>query len=342
MFLYKSSFIKHKKQSLINYLLIKRIKPIWRHKSSDILTYTERRNGVKLKKDIIFDNDDFEWNKLRIRERFNLSYYQLENRLVKIDRQRNHNLLMIKQQQDKKIRELKKQRSSTNFEDFKNSENNEDLYDRQILPNKFKKKQKKQKKQKILKNKLKINLKENKLKINLKENKLKINLKENKLKINLKVKKLKIKILKKQLQNINLIQEEKMTLLKKLKKLKKKIIKKKSNKIEKNKFINLFKDSLRENKRFFKKKNRLNRIEENKLINLYMNKPLKKPNIYTFKKLFVKKTLVKRMFELSFKNDLQLKNAANILKNNKKFKFLTFPINSICKFFLEKVCIIFL
>lgn len=318
MFLYKVSFIKPKKQSLINYLLIKRIKPIWRHKSSDILTYTERRNGVKLKKNIIFDNDDFEWNKLRIRESFNLSYYQLENRLVKIDRQRNHNLLMIKQQQDKKIRELKKQRSSTNFEDFENNENNEDLYDRQILPNKFKKKQKKQKKQKILKNKLKINLKENKLKINL------------------KVKKLKIKILKKQLQNINLIQEEKMTLLKKLKKLKKKIIKKKSNKIEKNKFINLFKDSLRENKIFFKKKNRLNRIEENKLINLYMTKPFKKPNIYTFKKLFVKKTLVKRMFELSFKNDLQLKNAANILKNNKKFKFLTFPINSICKFFFRK------
>ena len=110
----------NKKQSLINYLLIKKIKPIWRHKSSDILTYTERRNGVKLKKNIIFDNDDFEWNKLRIRERFNLSYYQLENRLVKINRQRNHNLLMIKQQQNKKIREFKKQRSSTNFKDYFN------------------------------------------------------------------------------------------------------------------------------------------------------------------------------------------------------------------------------
>ena len=49
----------------------------------------------------------------------------------------------------------------------------------------------------------------------------------------------------------------------------------------------------------------------------------------------LKKTLIKRVFELSFKKDNQLKNATSILKNNKKFKFLTFPINSICKFFFK-------
>ena len=57
--------------------------------------------------------------------------------------------------------------------------------------------------------------------------------------------------------------------------------------------------------------------------------------LYNFKKLFLKKTLIKRVFELSFKKDNQLKNATSILKNNKKFKFLTFPLNSICKFFFK-------
>lgn len=42
------------------------------------------------------------------------------------------------------------------------------------------------------------------------------------------------------------------------------------------------------------------------------------------------------MSELYFKKDMKLKNATAILKNNKKFKFLTFPINSICKFFFKK------
>jgi len=64
-------------------------------------------------------------------------------------------------------------------------------------------------------------------------------------------------------------------------------------------------------------------------------KPKKLKTIYNYKKLFLKKTLIKRIFELSFKKDFQLKNAASILKNNKKFKFLTFPINSICKFFFK-------
>ena len=41
------------------------------------------------------------------------------------------------------------------------------------------------------------------------------------------------------------------------------------------------------------------------------------------------------MSELYFKKDIKLKNATAILKNNKKFKFLTFPINSICKFFFK-------
>ena len=61
----------------------------------------------------------------------------------------------------------------------------------------------------------------------------------------------------------------------------------------------------------------------------------KKKKLFFFKKLFLKKTLVKRIAELSFKKDLKLRNATNILKNNKKFKFLTFPINSICKFFFK-------
>ena len=64
-------------------------------------------------------------------------------------------------------------------------------------------------------------------------------------------------------------------------------------------------------------------------------KETKYKTIYSFKKLFFKKTLVKRIFELSFKKDNQLKNATSILKNNKKFKFLTFPLNSICKFFFK-------
>jgi hypothetical protein len=64
-------------------------------------------------------------------------------------------------------------------------------------------------------------------------------------------------------------------------------------------------------------------------------KKTKESTIYKFKKLFLKKTLVKRLAELSFKKDIQLKNAASILKNNKKFKFLTFPLNSICKFFFK-------
>ena len=56
---------------------------------------------------------------------------------------------------------------------------------------------------------------------------------------------------------------------------------------------------------------------------------------FFFKKLFCKKLLVKRLFELSFKKDNKLKYSASILKNNKKFKFLTFPTNSICKIFFK-------
>lgn len=81
----------------------------------------------------------------------------------------------------------------------------------------------------------------------------------------------------------------------------------------KNKIMEFFKFSLKSKKSYVKKKS----------------------SVYFFKKLFFKKTCVKRMAELSFKTDLKLKNAASILKNNKKFKFLTFPVNSICKFFFK-------
>ena len=124
------------------------------------------------------------------------------------------------------------------------------------------------------------------------------------------------------------------------------ILKKNNNKkkltTKKNKFIKNINQCLILVK---KKKNQINLIKKKKY-NIKIKKKLLKNfklsfkknktiTFYNFKKLFFKKTLVKRMFELSFKNDNQLKNASLILKNNKKFKFLTFPLNSICKFFFK-------
>jgi hypothetical protein len=89
-------------------------------------------------------------------------------------------------------------------------------------------------------------------------------------------------------------------------------------------------------KKFFKDiKKKKFKIYIKKLFKTSLTKFKKKNSIFFFKRLFFKKTLVKRIAELSFKKDSKLKNAAAILKNNKKFKFLTFPVNSICKFFFK-------
>lgn len=128
-----------------------------------------------------------------------------------------------------------------------------------------------------------------------------------------------------------------------------KINNKKKNKKSKKKNIFFFKKYKYKKKRIFfflKKKKRIKKSIKNfkkfkffklreKLLKLFKRSLKKKKNLFFFKKLFLKKTLVKRTAELSFKKDIQLKNAATILKNNKKFKFLTFPINSICKFFFK-------
>lgn len=102
---------------------------------------------------------------------------------------------------------------------------------------------------------------------------------------------------------------------------------------------------------FFKLKNKIQKLQlsetilnnkfrkkfKQKLVKFFKLslKKNKQSTFYKFKKLFLKKILIKRVFELSFKKDIQLKNATSILKNNKKFKFLTFPLNSICKFFFK-------
>ena len=133
--------------------------------------------------------------------------------------------------------------------------------------------------------------------------------------------------------------------------LKKKLIKKK-NIIKKKKTIKkkkIIKKSI--NKKKIKSKKKLKKTKQlviiekktikfkkiiiNQTINLFKHSLKKKKKMFFFKKLFCKKTLVKRMFELSFKKDNKLKNSISILKDNKKFKFLTFPINSICKFFFK-------
>ena len=183
--------------------------------------------------------------------------------------------------------------------------NRNNLYECKRL-NKFKEKKDK-KFEKIVLEKQNQEMLNKKLNQNIK--KKKINLNKKKKKFNLIKKKKKINLIK-----FDLIQQDQIQLLKKNRKrlkknLKKSKKKKKIKKQIKNEFVKFFKKSLIKKKQF---------------------------NLYTFKKLFFRKTLVKRIYELSFKNDLQLKNAANILKNNKKFKFLTFPINSICKFFFKK------
>jgi hypothetical protein len=132
------------------------------------------------------------------------------------------------------------------------------------------------------------------------------------------------------------------------KKNKKNIIRKK-----KKKFINKKKKLLKNLKKikFYKKNKFIQKIKKNKKkqlkvitkISKFFKKSLKKKllkkkniHIFFFKKLFLKKKIVKRLDELAFKKDNKLINAASILKNNKKFKFLTFPLNSICKFFFKK------
>ena len=161
-------------------------------------------------------------------------------------------------------------------------------------------------------NKIKKIIKLNKIKDNKKINLNIIKLK-NELKINNK--KLKIK-------NINL--KKKYIYLKRKSLYLKKLSK---NKIELNKLNNLNELKI--------VKTELNKLIINKTFKFFKLSLKKKKKIFFFKKLFCKKTLVKRMFELSFKNDNKLKNSISILKNNKKFKFLTFPINSICKFFFK-------
>jgi hypothetical protein len=128
-------------------------------------------------------------------------------------------------------------------------------------------------------------------------------------------------------QNFKLIKQNiknKQNRKKKKLKNKKKLIKKVNQPVKK-KNINLI------------KKIQYTKKIKQKLIKNFKLSIKKKNNffLYKFKKLFFKKTLVKRIFELSFKKDIQLKNASTILKNNKKFKFLTFPVNSICKFFFK-------
>jgi hypothetical protein len=118
--------------------------------------------------------------------------------------------------------------------------------------------------------------------------------------------------------------------------------------LKKNKSSNLIKKNNKQLRLIEKKTKALELIEtklDRKLTKKFKQKffkhfklSIEKKNqstIYNFKKLFLKKTLIKRVFELSFKKDAQLKNATSILKNNKKFKFLTFPLNSICKFFFK-------
>jgi hypothetical protein len=157
----------------------------------------------------------------------------------------------------------------------------------------------------------------------------------------LKLKK-KLKILKKLRILIKLKKKKILKQIKKSKKLNffKKINKLKLTKKNKKKLnlkILLFlkrsikKKLLKEKK---KKKKKLNFFKK-KILKLFKYSIKKKSKLYFFKKLFLKKTIVKRIYELSFKKDIKLRNATSILKNNKKFKFLTFPLNSVCKFFFK-------
>jgi hypothetical protein len=131
-------------------------------------------------------------------------------------------------------------------------------------------------------------------------------------------------------QEIKIIKKENKSLLKKKKKIK--LLRKNEQHLKliknKTKQLHLIETKL---------STKLNKKFKQKLLKHFKNSLKKntRSTIYNFKKLFLKKTLVKRVFELSFKKDLQLKNATSILKNNKKFKFLTFPLNSICKFFFK-------
>ena len=122
-----------------------------------------------------------------------------------------------------------------------------------------------------------------------------------------------------------------------LRKNKKKVIKIKED-------LNFKHEKYKKKKKIKQCKEIINNKLKNKKIKKLINKFIiaqfkdsvkKKKKLFFFKKLFFKKTLVKRMSELYFKKDIKLKNATAILKNNKKFKFLTFPINSICKFFFK-------
>jgi hypothetical protein len=126
------------------------------------------------------------------------------------------------------------------------------------------------------------------------------------------------------------------------------ILKNKTNQLKKNKKNLLIKKKNNQLKLLKKKTEKLKLIEktldyklnktfEKKFFNHFKSSltQTKESTLYKFKKLFFKKTLVKRIVELELKKDLKLKNATSILKNNKKFKFLTFPLNSICKFFFK-------
>jgi hypothetical protein len=158
-------------------------------------------------------------------------------------------------------------------------------------------------------------------------------------------KKYKLYFIKKQKKRFNFLNYKKLKLKKKQKKniffKKKKLLNNIKNKILKEKFIKNKKFKGKKNKKLKKlsklkkKKIKLKKLILNKTIKLFKISLKKKKKMFFFKKLFCKKTLVKRIFELSFKKDNKLKNSIAILKNNKKFKFLTFPINSICKFFFK-------
>ena len=122
---------------------------------------------------------------------------------------------------------------------------------------------------------------------------------------------------------------------------KKKPLKRKSIKTRKIKKLFSFKKKNSKKKRLKKLKiiNKISKFFKKSIKKKSLKKKLlkkKKSKFFFFKKLFLKKKIVKRLDELSFKKDNKLNNAAAILKNNKKFKFLTFPLNSICKFFFKK------
>jgi hypothetical protein len=186
-------------------------------------------------------------------------------------------------------------------------------YRRNLNQTKYKKKKMLRKNKK---SRLKLKIKQRNYIFERKSMKLNIKKNYNRLKKRFQIEKIDEKLNK----NLNLIKQNNKIKLKKKKKLMKKV----NNDF---KITNLNKQTGKRYMKNFKQK----LIQHFKL----SLKNKKKFTLYKFKKLFLKKTLVKRVFELSFKKDIQLKNASTILKNNKKFKFLTFPINSICKFFFK-------